>query len=183
MPKKLYKMVGVGKQWDGYLAEVGDQEVYDMDKGRYLNIVSLLFPDSTVGDRELSMPFSPGALFIEERFLHSVPERKPREFDSTKPFGKAMFEGRFQSGTLEVAWCRFELALQVSVLEKVEGKLRTRYSEYFFGDNQHQSDVLQEISIAVQKEDLDDLMFTLEGLKGSETVNTKQDVMTNGGKG
>lgn len=177
MLKKLYKIVGLGKGWDGNFVEVGEKD------GDKVNVLSFVYPDSVIGDRELNLPVPPGGLWINEKLLEWVGERQPKEFDSRNPFGKARFEGRYTQGNLEVAWCRYERALQVTVIEKVEDKPRTRYTNYFFGDDQHQSDVLQEISIAIQKADLDDLIFTLDGLKGSESVNTEPKYAFNGGSG
>lgn len=164
---KLYKIEGLGEGFDDLIVEASEDDVMDI-----FEIRRVINPDVMFGDRQLSFPVPPDALYINKQFLSEY-DQSLRQYDSRNPFGKFLYETTYMRSPLQVCLVEHERAITVTVTEseRVDAKhggrstFKTRYSQNFFGDLRTVRSVVQD---AVKIGDLDDLILRLRELKEIE---------------
>lgn len=170
MPKRMYTIIGLGFGLDGLIAEStdDDHEVNDLLDARMASvreITRLRSPSVVVGDRNVSYPIRENSLWINREFLEPY-DLPIREYASDNPWGKYKFEGRCETGNLEVTYAQYERCLQVTVTEKANARHKTLYATNYFNP-----EAFREVKNAIEQmidRDSDDLIFKLQELKNGE---------------
>lgn len=123
--------------------------------------------DAIVGDRVVSVPVK-GRLYIDADFLEKAEDPRSRQFDSKNPWGKFLFEGKYQTpdGHLHVDLAQYDHAMQVTVSE-VDGLggFTTLFTDYFF---RFFDEVRGTIEFNLGEGRAEDLIFSLRTLKTTE---------------
>jgi hypothetical protein len=170
MSRKYYVIKGIGSSFDGLVVE-SDEYIEDGDDGPSMVEVGRIVNRNTViGDRSVSYLLPQEAIWISDRYLEEVQDPELREFDSTNPWGKCEFEGRYTKGSIEVSYAQYERALQVTVSEKVDGKSKTIHSCYITNDIRKMKEVIE--TCLREAADPDDLVFAI---KAAEDEATRKD--------
>jgi hypothetical protein len=160
---KHYVLKGLGRGFDGLLVEAvtaapGDPSVL-------LEVRKIINRNAIFGDRNVSFPVPPGAIYVDPAFAELTDEG-PREYDTSNPYGVFKLEARYSRGQLEVVLGQYEKAVTVAVSEQqAEGK-RTLYSQTFTANF---AAVKEAVEVHTSDGDVDDLMFRLAELKEMET--------------
>lgn len=161
MPE-FYVVKGIGGGFDGLVVEgvqvIGTQMVA---------IQKLTDRDTIIGDRNVSLPIPPEAVYIGMQFLEKTEAPGTREFAANNPFGQLMAEGRMTIGNLDVAYSQFMSVLSVNIRDTGVGK--TIFSQYFSKDFEKVKKVMEDALKQSDGSDAEDLVFQLRALKEAET--------------
>jgi hypothetical protein len=159
MPK-FYRINSVGPGFDGLIVEGRESP---MPGESDFVLVDRVFDDNRVaGDRVVSSPTK--GLAVLRIALTPCDDPRLRQFDSTNPWGKCLYENEYRKDGVHVACAMYERCLQATVTHA--GK--TIFSDYFFDDAAGQA--LESIEETISDGDLDDLVFALRVLKGVSPV-------------
>ena len=139
------------------------------DNDGMVEIEALVNANITIGDRQLKYPLPARSVFISEEFLEVVKEDiATREFAFDNPFGKHLYEGRFQKDNLEVIHVVYEDALTVTIIEKADprgkGMDRPIFTGNFFDNKMIALEMVEDMLHG--NTDPDDLVFELKNLQG-----------------
>jgi coenzyme F420-reducing hydrogenase delta subunit len=164
----FYKIKSLSKGLDGLIVK-GDEIHLNDGYGTYnlVNVSEIIDSNTVIGDRNVKIPMTGGGLWINIHNLEKIDDPGLREFASDNPYGKFLFDGHYVKGDIEVAYCRYERVITVSILELGDDPKRSRktiYSENFDAKffNVLNDIIAQEFS---NDEEGTDLMFKLSSFK------------------
>jgi len=161
MPQ-FYVVKGIGGGFDGLVVE-GTQVLGT----QMVTIQKITDRNSIVGDRNVSLPLPPEAVYLGLRFLDPIEDPGIREFAANNPFGKLVLEGHMTCGVLKVAYSQFESVLSVTITDSSVGK--TIFSQYFSKDFDKVKGTIESILKTKDDSDAEDLVFQLRELKEAES--------------
>lgn len=125
-----------------------------------------------VGDRELKVNPEKGSIWINIHHLDEVdPMDAQREFANDNPFGKFMYEGRYEKDELVIAYGKYEKAVSITIYEMPQATKehsssqaqKTLYSGAFFATRDQAMEIIYDLLNG--HTDPDDLIFELKQLK------------------
>lgn len=155
----FYRIKGLCKALDGMTVETEGKDF------PLLQVTRIFDTDKVVGDREAAVPVASGGLIIHNIFLEPTTDPTKREYAHDNPYGKFILESRTTVGELELAFCRFENAMQVSIREVKTGQPPvTKYSENF----NKNLELVQGSIMESSPNEIEDLIFMLQQLKEDE---------------
>lgn len=179
----FFKIKNLSPALDGLYVEGIEHDGH----GFYLTVTRIINRNAIVGDRNVAFPVAlqtvngdECGLIIDGEYLERVEDIENREYSHTNPWGKCVFDGRYISGALEIAYARFEKAVQVSVIEnqsKTSRGTTTTMSKTIFTDYYYEAGgimsiekVFDMVKTTIEKHlseggDVDDLVFSLKSLK------------------
>ena len=174
----FFRIKDLSPALDGLIVETEDSHM-DPEITCVKRIVNV---NAMVGDRTLSFPVSNLGMFIRKAaHLQKVDDPQIREFAHTNPWGKCLFEGRYDKNKLEIAYAKYEYATQVTVTEKYKVSSlpqkgpatasKTLFTGYFTaGPGETNDEVFEEVQEIIESHlsnsgDLDDLIFDLRELQ------------------
>jgi hypothetical protein len=154
-----FRIKGLCRALDGLTVEVDGGKDFPL-----LQVQKIFNTNQVVGDREFTVPVEPGGLIIHNKFLEPTDDPTKREYAHDNPYGKFILESRTTVGETEVAFSRFEKALQVTIRE-VGQYPKTLYTENFNMNLEVVQGTIVESGIG----EIDDLIFVLQEMKEAET--------------
>lgn len=162
MTKACYMIKGMGPAFDGIVIECDSAFIKHNDLELF-KTNRLINRSSVFGDRNITYQVPDGSLWISNKYLEKTEDPATREFSSTNPLGKCEFEGRYSRGNIEIVYAQYEHALQFSVLEKLNKKTKTIYSDYIRNGFQKMKNVIEDC--LKDGSDPDDIIFAIMATK------------------